>query len=117
MIEPLSYSEMHEILGALTYEGQTNFWRLNQVDMNVEGEGIETGFRVLACIRIIDREDGEETTLWRSTYISPEHHKKLTPSNLVKIVREMLIYLVLHEVDEQILYDGKRLFDPHTEII
>ena len=117
MNEPLTYTQMHEILSSLTYEGQPNFWRINQVTMDVEGEGPQVAYRLLACIRIIDREDGEETTLWRSTYISPEHHQKLTPSNLVKIIREMLVYLVLHEVDEQILYNGKRLFDPHTEII
>lgn len=44
-------------------------------------------------------------------------HRSIGPGigkkELIALLRSMLITLLVHEIDESIVYDGQKIFDPH----
>jgi hypothetical protein len=76
--------------------------------------GDEKGYDIRIRIEVNDRTTGEDAGgLYTHYTYGPEEVKHLEPSNIVRRVKSMLIYLETHEVEEQLLYKGRRVFDPH----
>lgn len=49
------------------------------------------------------------------TRLHPSMYLMLEASDVVSFIRGILVDFVLHELDESILVDGKRVFDPHDD--
>ena len=75
------------------------------------------GDRVTFSMESRDRETGEPTFVDWTECLSEADADALArdPRELVHWVRGCLQRLALHEVDEQVLWNGHRIFDPHLE--
>jgi len=66
-------------------------------------------FSLKVDYRVKDIESGKEMSLATSIEIPVG----LTVAGVVERVRQLLFYIVVHELDEYITYDGKAVFNPH----
>ena len=107
----MTYVEMMTVLGSTTYEGRRDFWEFRPIKIDDK-----KAYELLVSIRVIERHTEEEDKLWKRYVIFPDELKILTKSGLLRRVRDLLVQLQSHEVEEQILFNNKRIFDPHSEI-
>ena len=64
-----------------------------------------------------ERKSGKDTDIHDLHYFSKEKLKESTEKQILEIVRGMVHYMAVHEVDEQFLYKDKRIFDPHKRMV
>lgn len=106
----MNFEEIVTVLKDISYKGDKDFFTVTPV---VYGE--EMGFDITVRLPINDKTTGEETTIYTHYTYGPREIKALTYSNIVRRVKSMFMYLETHEVEEQLLYQGMRVFEPHTK--
>jgi hypothetical protein len=106
----MSFSVMCMYMNSITYKGAKNFWSLKQ---SARGKRIT----LEVWIFIADRDNGEETRLFKKHVMDWHEICRMTPHLLIRRTRDLIHYLEIHEADEQFLFDDRRLFDPHADVI
>jgi hypothetical protein len=109
----MTQEEIVKVLKSITYKGHK---AKGMIFISPVWYGDEKGYDVRVRIDVKDRVTGEDAGgLYTHYTYGPEEVERMTPSNIVRRVKSMLIYLESHEVDENLLYKGRRVFDPHRE--
>lgn len=106
----MNYIDIIEILDSLSYKGKKKFYRIYSIDSE-DGELLELN----VFINVKDRVTGKRDKVFKRYVLIPEEIKVLTKASLVRRVKEMLVYLETHEVEEQLLVNDERVFDPHSK--
>lgn len=106
----MKFEEICKTMRSIKYKGPEGFgWKVQHVWF---GE-ISQGFDIRVYIAVKDRVGGEIDKLYTHYTYGPEEVEFMSPMAIVRRVKAMLIYLESHEVEEQLLYKGRRVFDPH----
>ena|ERR1700722_8864334 len=105
----MDFKAICKVMRSLTYKGPKGFgWQVQAVWF-----GDEKGFDIRVYIAVNDRLGGDLDKLYTHYTYGPEEVSMMNPEAIVRRVKAMLIYLESHEVEEQLLYKGRRVFDPH----
>lgn len=75
----------------------------------------EIGITMRTTMSVLDRDSGQEVLLQISTTLSHLGASLVPHTPMLELVREALRAAILHELDECLLVDGKRKWDPHKE--
>jgi hypothetical protein len=108
----MKFEEISDVLKDLVYKGKKLVYKLRIVNF-----GEEIGFDIMVKINVKDRTNDKKTGLYTHYTYGPEERKWMTGPNLIRRVKVMLQYLETHEVEEQLLYKGMRVFDPHSKVL
>lgn len=107
----MKLEEIIKTMKSIKYKGPKGFgWKVQHVWF-----GTDHGWDIRVYIKIQDRVGGNLEMLYTHYTYGPEEIQFMTPISIVRRVKAMLIYLETHEVEEQLLYKGRRVFDPHKE--
>jgi hypothetical protein len=85
----------------------------DQFDMfiTVSGSGLYQQFWIIIETFLPDRDNGELAKVVHRNELRPEF--AYNEDMILQLVRGFLVSVVVHEVDESIIYKGCRVFDPH----
>ena len=108
----MDFEAIVKTLKLLTYKDRKDFFKVTTVYF-----GDDRGFDIEVNVNVKDRTTGEDDVLWTHYTYCPREVPYMKPANVVKRVKTMLQYLETHEVEEQLLYRGMRVFDPHNTVL
>ncbi len=91
-------------------------FRVDGIELYVSPDLAMYATKVRAVLRVPDRDHGGPSAIWQS-HAFAEHAMGLQSmrGTLIREVRRMLREALLRELDECLLIDGERVFDPHKD--
>lgn len=72
-----------------------------------------TGVRITAQIKTLDRNTGFPTNIYNVSILSSESIETLNQGDALDMCRCQLRGVLEHELDEHLMVDGFRMYDPH----
>lgn len=106
----MNIREVKEVLDQIEYKGRKKFYELTPIMF-----GSEYGYHITVKIPVRDRLTGKREKIYTHYTYTPTEMHNLKAPNIVKRVKTMLQYLESHEVEENLLFKGMRVFDPHPD--
>jgi hypothetical protein len=106
--------DMIHVLKELSYKGQKDFCFVGSTWGGVNGDEHMADLKVFIDIK--DRITGEDRRIYRHHVFQEDELKQMTETRLLRAVRDLLIWLESHEVEEQLIYGNRRVFDPHAPL-
>lgn len=105
--------ELFDIVKKLSYKGDKEFCKLRIIEIPEKEEFM---LDLMVYINIKDRLTNEETRIYRHHVFQHDELKQMTETRFLRAVRDLLIWLESHEVEEQLIYGTRRVFDPHAPL-
>lgn len=102
--------DIQRVLRQIRYKGSRLIFSVQEV-MYIDGE--KAGYDVMVRINVKERTTGKDDYVYTHYVFGPAEVPYITPARIIHKVRTMLHFLETHESDEQLLYRGRRVFDPH----
>jgi hypothetical protein len=110
----MNFEEMLGIVKKLSYKGEKEFCFIGSTWGGADGNEHMMDLKVFITIK--DRITGEDRRIYRHHVFQEDELKQMTETRLLRAVRDLLIWLESHEVEEQLIYGTRRVFDPHAPL-
>jgi hypothetical protein len=104
--------EMIDIVKKLSYKGAKDFCTLTPITTGLSDDLLMMDLKV--AIKIKDRTTGKSNRIYRHHVFQADELRQMSETRLIRAVKDLLVTLEIHEVEEQLIYCGKRVYDPHA---